>query len=343
MTKNKILLFYSELEKTNIIYFLNNIDYKQYDVDLILEENINKKKEIPKKVNIIKYNNNRLKKILFKIQFKFKYKNKYDTSIVYSSDNLFSNSLIRLASKNRIIFINNNKLTEFNYREYFIKRHIYDFNKIIFKTHQEEKQFLKYYPTLSKKTHVINSFINYEEIEKLSKETINEKIRKTDKTLLLITELNEEKNKLLNIMNIIKEIKNEIKNIKLYIIGDGIDKYAYESFIEDNKLEDTIHLLGNKENTYPYIEKCKYILLKSKEELDKYLIPCQVLKTQVITDCRYSDDNITLGEDFGYLISKNKNKQQEDILTILTTKSSKKSNYIKKGLNESKINSIMNK
>jgi len=335
MTKNNILLFYSELEKTNIIYFLNNIDYKQYDVDLILEENIKIKKEIPKKVNIIKYNNNRLKKILFKIQFKFKYKNKYDTSIVYSSDNLFSNSLIRLASKNRIIFINNNKLTEFNYREYFIKRHIYDFNKIIIKTHQEEKQFLKYYPTLSKKTHVINSFINYEEIEKLSKETINEKIRKTDKTILLITELNEEKNKLLNIMNIIKEIKNEIKNIKLYIIGDGIDKYAYESFIEDNKLEDTIHLLGNKENTYPYIEKCKYILLKSKEELDKYLIPCLVLKTQIITTCRYSDDTINIGDNYGFIISNNLNKQKEDFINVINNKN--KCHFDYKNLNKEKM------
>lgn len=49
MIKKKILIIYDELEKNNIICFLKNIDYKLYDIDLIVEDIINLKKLFLKK------------------------------------------------------------------------------------------------------------------------------------------------------------------------------------------------------------------------------------------------------------------------------------------------------
>lgn len=343
MTKKKLLIFYEEKEKNNIIYFLNNIDYKLYDIDLIIENNININKNIPKKVDIIKYNKSKLKKLIFTIKFVIKNKNKYDLSIIFSSDNLFANNLGRKVSKNNTIFIKLDNVHEYNFRDYFIKRYIYEFNKIIFKTYQDKELFLKHYPTLSKKTVVINDFINSKEIEALSKESINEKIKITDKTILMITELNEEKNKILNMLNLIKELKEDIKNIKLYIIGDGIDKYAYESFIEDNDLQNTIYLLGKKENVYPYIEKCKFIILNSKEELDKYLYSNIILRTQPISKCRYTDDIINIGKNCGYLISIKK-KINEEMIEILTNKNKKtKEKFNFENINKERIDKIAKK
>lgn len=336
MTKKKILIIYDNKEKNNVIYFLNNIDYKQNNVDLLTEDNINIKKYIPKKVNIINYNNQIIKKIIFKIKFLINNKNKYDKTIIFSSDNIFLNKLSKNTSNDKTIVVNTNNITEINYRDYFMKRNIYEYNKIIFKTFEEQSEFLKYYPTLSKKTCVINNVINYEEIENLGNVEIKEKIKKTDKTILLIADLNEEKNNILNILKNIKEIKTEIKNLKLFIIGEGIDKFAYESFIEDNNLQDTIYLLGEKDNVYPYINKCKYILLNTKDDLDKYLYPSIIFNTQVIAQCRYSDDIINLGKNYGYLISNNYQKNKEELKKILNLKIRKNNDLNIKNLNKDK-------
>ena len=99
-------------------------------------------------------------------------------------------------------------------------------------------------------------------------------------------------------------------------------KVAYESFIEDNYLQDVIFLLGKKDNVYPYINKCKYILLNTKQDLDKYLYPSIVLKTQVISLCRYSDDIINVGENYGFIVS-DINKLKEKLKKILKIKTIK--------------------
>ena len=121
MTKQKILIFFDETEKNNIIYFLNNLDYKQHDAYLIIKDNINLKKQIPKKVNLIKYKKQKVKQLIFKIKFQLSNKNKYDKSYLFTSDNIFANSIVRKTSKYKTIFIKLNKTNEYNFREYFIK------------------------------------------------------------------------------------------------------------------------------------------------------------------------------------------------------------------------------
>ena len=47
--QRKKIIIYEELEKQIIIYLLNNIDYKEYIIDIFIKESINIKKLIPKK------------------------------------------------------------------------------------------------------------------------------------------------------------------------------------------------------------------------------------------------------------------------------------------------------
>lgn len=311
MTEKKILIFFDSKNQYDIDHFeflLKNIDLNKYKIDLIIEENI--KLKTSKKINIIKFKQptNILKK--YYLKFKLKTKTKYDCAIIYTMESLFGNYIIRKICKKRIIIADlkdKNFETVEEYRKYFIDRNIYDFNHIIFKNYQEQEKFIKLYPSLSKKTDVINDLINYEKIERLSKVEIPEKIKRTNINILMIEELNEEKNKILEKLKLIKDLKKDIPNIKLFIIGEGIDKYAYETYIEDNELTDTILLLENKSNICPYILKSKYILLNFKN-ISKYLYFCIVLKKQIISEQLYYDDLIKIENNYNNFINIIKNK-----------------------------------
>ena len=344
--KKKILFFSNNLESKeakHLINLLKNIDFNNYEIDLMLEENKGiYKRNIPKKVNIIdmklhskiKFIN---KTLSFLICLKFNLrKNKYNCSILYNTNSYTGNYFVRKASDNTILYVHDDyiNLSKEEYRNYFTNRNIYDFDNLIFETIESSNNFLKYYPSLSKKTHVINHLVNIEEIEKKSKEKISETIKKTDINILLINELNEEINKLMPYLKIIKDLKEEILNIKLFIIGDGIDKLAYESFIEDNNLQENIYLLGNKKNVYPYIKKSHYVITNKDNLLN---IESIMLKTEVISTTKISDGYFELGTNYGFLISKQYNKMKEEIKRILTNKKVKKNKFDFYKINNDKI------
>ena len=72
--------------------------------------------------------------------------------------------------------------------------------------------------------------------------------------------LSEEK----GILNLIKAIKN-IENGKLLIAGDGPERKNIDKYIEENKLQNKIQLLGylNQEQIRNYIKKSKFIVVPS--------------------------------------------------------------------------------
>lgn len=331
MTKKKILIFFdskNQYDIDNFEFLLKNLDLNKYKIDLIIEDNI--KIKTSKKINIIKFKQptNIFQK--YYLRFKLKTKTKYDCAIIYTMESLFDNYIIRKLCKKRIIIADlkdKNFETVEGYRKYFIDRNIYDFEHIIFRNNQEQETFLKLYPSLSKKTSVINDLINYVEIEKLSKEPIPEKIKKTDTNILLIEELNEEKNSILEKLKLIKNLKVDIPNIKLYIIGDGVDKLAYESYIEDNHLEDSIILLGHKKNIYPYIKKCKYMLLLNKKNLNRYLNETLVLKTIILFQSEFIEEPINNKDIF--ILYSNKNQKKELLNIIKSNLNMKKTNFEK--------------
>ena len=72
----------------------------------------------------------------------------------------------------------------------------------------------------------------------------------------------------------------------IYVIGDGPEKHNLENLIKENNVQETFHLLGKKENPYPYISKADYFcLLSNFEGYGMVLEEAKILgKTIVITD-----------------------------------------------------------
>lgn len=84
---------------------------------------------------------------------------------------------------------------------------------------------------------------NEEKIEKRKELGIN----KDDIVFSYVAELNKNKNQIL-LINTIKELKKEMTNVKLLLVGQGPLYEGYQNIIKENDLEDNIKLLGKRKD-----------------------------------------------------------------------------------------------
>lgn len=306
-----------------LINLLNNIDYSKYEVTLVLEKkegaflkDLNKNvilKEL--KVSTLKITPIR-KLINFsrKLIFKLKNKNKYDFSCCYATYSYSANKLALIGSTNSSLYVHSNYKDLYNkeeFCEFFNTRNVDKFTHIIFVSNESKDCFEKIYPSLKEKLVVINNFINVDNIIKLSKEKLS--LKKNNKTLLFVGRLDDSSKKLGRAINLVKNISN----IDLWIVGDGPDRYKYEALVTKNDLNDRITFFGRKENPYPYMKECDYIILTSDYEgFPVTYLEALVLNKTIITTIPVSDDKIDI-RDYAYIISKNEDKMVKEVKNIL--------------------------
>lgn len=310
-----------------LVNLVNQIDKDKYNVCIILE-----KKEgifldkVNKDINILEYKvsnhknkifrkiTNYTKRILFTI---FNYNN-YDFSCCYATYSYSANKLAKIASKNNSIYIHSNYKyvykTEKEVKEFFDSRKLEEFKHIIFVSNESRNDYLNYYENLKDKTLVFNNFINVDQIIKKSTGKIDINKKKNSKLFVFVGRLDDSSKKLKRAINIVKNIEN----INLWIVGDGPDKNLYENFVIKNKLSNRVVFLGKKENPYPYMQQADYIILTSEYEgFPVVYLESIVLNKKLITTIPVSDDILTIGNNYGYVISKNEKQMIEEVKNIL--------------------------
>lgn len=290
---------------------LNNIDYKKYNVTVILEEKTgelldkinNNVKVIELKVSdnnnvIIRKIINTYRKLIFKI---FNYHN-YDFSCCYTTYSYSSNKIAKIASQNNSFYVHSDYSNvykdEKDFRNFFDSRKVDEYKNIIFVSNESKKSFIKYYPELEEKTLVLNNFIDIEEIKEKSKEKIEKS--KNNKTLFVfVGRLDDTSKKLKRAIKLVEKL-----DIELWIIGDGPDRGRYEEYAKELKLSNKITFFGKKSNPYPYIKEADYIILTSDYEGFPVIYQeAMVLRKNIITTINTSDDQINM-RDYAYIISK---------------------------------------
>ena len=108
-----------------------------------------------------------------------------------------------------------------------------------------------------------------------------------------------------------------IKDIELWIIGDGQDRKEYEKEINDKKLNDRIKFFGKQKNPFPYMAMADYIILTSDYEgFPVTYLEAITLNKKIITTFPTSDDTVDISE-YANIIDKDKDKMIEQIKTIL--------------------------
>ena len=309
--------------ETAIINLLNNIDYKKYNVTLVMEEktgvllkNVNKNV----KVQELKVSNNKnviiRKGINFirKLNFSILNYHKFDFSCCYATYSLSANKIALTASKNNSIYVHSNyryiykDKTEFE--NFFNCRNISSFRRIIFVANEAEKDFIKIYPELKNKCLVLNNFIDSDKILKLSNEKISETHPKNKKLFVFIGRLDDSSKKVSRAINLLKSLSD----VNLLIVGDGPDRKMYEDLVTKNDLSKRVTFVGQKTNPYPYIKLADYIILTSDYEgFPVTYLEAITLHKRILTTIDVSDESINIGKDYATIISMDEKKMLKDV------------------------------
>ena len=112
---------------------------------------------------------------------------------------------------------------------------------------------------------VVYNYINPENVRKSAEEKVEDVFNKNTINFLIVARLTKQK----RIDRVIEVHKNLIEHKYMhnfYLIGDGPEKENLEKQIKDSNVEKTFHLLGSKENPYPYMKNADFICLLSEFE-----------------------------------------------------------------------------
>lgn len=125
-----------------------------------------------------------------------------------------------------------------------------------------------------------------------------------DFVILMIAEVNKNKNHK-QMIDAIEILKNKgIDNIKVLCAGDGIIFNEVKQYIEDKKLQENIHMLGFRTDINKLISSCDIgILMSYREGLPRNIMELMACKKPVIgTDIRGIRDLVQNGVN-GYLVN----------------------------------------
>lgn len=309
-----------------LLTLVNKIDKNKYRVTIVLE-----KKEgifldkLDKNIKVIELRVSNNKNIFIrkftnmfrKEIFRLFNNKKYDFSCCYATYSYSSNKVALIASNNRMIYIHNDythiyKEKELN--EFFDTRNLGDYRYITFVSNESKNNFTKVYKKYKENYIVINNFVDVSEIIEKSSEKID--CIKKNRTMIFVGRLDEHQKRITRLLKIIKLLKN----VDLWIVGDGPDKQMYKAIVTKEKLNDRVTFLGKKSNPFPYIKESDYIIFTSDYEgFPVTYLESIVLNKPVITTQALSDDLVKIN-DYGYKISKDENEAVKEIKEIFKSK-----------------------
>lgn len=310
--------------KKSVIFFANNLNIggmeisllnllncltKKYDITLVLE-NIDGVyiDKLNSEIKLLEYkvSNNSfvlLRKIINgtkRLIWYLKHHNKYDFSCSYATYSIIGSKLSLISSKNNSLYIHSNYYELYKHNEadvinFMNSISIKEFKHVIFVSNESRDSIVSLIPEIKDNSITINNIIDYKDIIKKSNDKIDIKKEKNLTYYLFVGRIEEESKQLIRLVNSFDEAVKINNNIRLIIIGDGKDYNLIHNEINRLSLDLYVVMLGSKENPYPYIKMCDYLVLASNYEgYPVILLEGLVLNKQIISTVYPSDDLIDL-------------------------------------------------
>lgn len=278
--------------EVSLVNFLNNLDPKYYDIELLILNQYPVKNAVSivndLKTHIKVYDAykeyqkvtlfDRVRaKVMYKSEQKFAYyftaldfvKNKvYDWAFHIGEWNVPSFVAYEVNAKIKVAWIHSDisKNKYFDEDSYFYFADHYDY--FVFASKNSMKTSIECYPFLEEKSHTIYNMINQEMIKEKSKMSVDDIPKGPDPIFVTCANIRPEKNHLLQI-EIMKCLKEKNINFKWINIGSKANKKLVkkvEQKIKEYGLEADFILLDSRENPYPYIREAAAVTVLSEYE-----------------------------------------------------------------------------
>lgn len=198
------------------------------------------------------------------------------------------------------------------------------YNKLIFVSDDNLKKFEEVYKENAVTKEVIYNYINKDKVIEKSKEELDIKLDNNSTNFVTVARLVEQK-ALDRLIKVHSRLIREGHNNNFYIIGEGPEKEKLQKLINDNKIQETFKLLGQKENPYPYIKQADYFCLLSHFEgygmvleeakiLNKYILITDTAAREVVRD--YNNSQIFENSEDGIYNGLKNNIDKKQITNI---------------------------
>ena len=201
--------------------------------------------------------------------YKKNIENRYDVEISFLEGpitRLFSNANTNVR---KIAWVHNDMIQVFgngvkaSIKKMIDKKTYSKYNTIVFVSKDNLNQFCKEYKIDNKKI-VLRNYINSNLI--IEKSEIEKNVVDNEKLNFVSVARLVKQKRIDRLIEVHRRLIKEGLKHQIYVIGDGPERTKLKEQIIRYNLENSFHLLGKKENPYPYIKEADYFCLFSEFE-----------------------------------------------------------------------------
>lgn len=261
-----------------LVSLLNKLIEKNYDITLVLENKSGALLQLlDSKIKVREYRMSYCKisvlrkgyNFLHRLFWSFFNRNRYDFSCNFATYSIIGSKLACIASKNSAFYVHSNYSGFFNgdkakTKEFFQSCDIEKFKHSLFVSYDSLFAAKEAFPHLSHRFEVINNIIDTEDIILKSQVEVKERFDDSKINLLFVGRLDNSSKNFELLLESFKTAYQKNSQLRLYIIGNGPDKMMLEELSKDYK--DSVILMGEKVNPYPYMRMCDSLILTSRYE-----------------------------------------------------------------------------
>ena len=179
-------------------------------------------------------------------------KERFDCVVAYQiiNDECMLGSLYRLKAPVKVVWSH----AYINKQEAIYGQWYNKFDKLFCVSRFAKKALIDNFPFLADKTEVFYNVINPKEILRLADESMDLQFSNAYISIVTVGRLTSDKGQDI-IPHTARLLVDAGYPIKWYLVGDGDLRETLVNSISENKVQDTVILLGNKNNPYPLYEK----------------------------------------------------------------------------------------